>query len=318
MTALDSRRRVTPKTPGRRWIHGMNWPWFLALALPVLVGAQTTLSPEHRHAWAGNIGWTDWVANGANGARVGEYVCSGYLYAANVGWIHLGDGSPANGIRYQNQSGTDYGVNRDPEGRLSGLAYGANIGWLTFTNRSASGTAFGAPQVDLRTGRFSGFVYGANVGWISLSNAVAHLQTTALVPGTDSDHDGLADGWELSHVASLAVMNGITDLDQDGATDLNEYGAHTDPLDAIDRLEITRFEVDPDDSTVEVSWSSRSTRDYSIQIRSTVDAATPWTDSGLGVLVPDPGATTTRRLSWPDPEMAILRVEAQAPLQPED
>jgi hypothetical protein len=54
--------------------------------------------------------------DGANGAVIGEYVCFGYLYAANVGWLGFGGGAPANGIRYQNNSGTDYGVNHDGQG----------------------------------------------------------------------------------------------------------------------------------------------------------------------------------------------------------
>ena len=36
-----------------------------------------------------------------HGAAIGEYVCSGYIYSGYVGWIHLGDGTPANGIQYE-------------------------------------------------------------------------------------------------------------------------------------------------------------------------------------------------------------------------
>ena len=73
-----------------------------------------------------------WTCRGDtnNGAVIGEYVCSGYIYSANVGWINLGSGSPANGIRYQNNSAADFGVNQDGLGNLSGYAYGANIGWI--------------------------------------------------------------------------------------------------------------------------------------------------------------------------------------------
>ena len=42
---------------------------------------------------------------------MGEYVCSGYIWGGNVGWLCLGSGTPANGIQYQNSSATDYGVN---------------------------------------------------------------------------------------------------------------------------------------------------------------------------------------------------------------
>jgi hypothetical protein len=67
--------------------------------------------------WIGPAG----LANTANGAVIGAYVCSGYIYSANVGWINLGSGSPANGIQYQNDSATDFGVNQDGLGNLRGL-----------------------------------------------------------------------------------------------------------------------------------------------------------------------------------------------------
>src|SRR5580698_6252529 len=77
------------------------------------VHAATTIDSVNRSAYGANVGWLDWVADTNNGAVIGEYVCSGYIYSANVGWINLGTGSPANGIQYQNNSATDFGVNQD-------------------------------------------------------------------------------------------------------------------------------------------------------------------------------------------------------------
>src|SRR6267143_3685374 len=90
-----------------------------------LARAATTINSANHFACGANIGWIDCRGDAANGAVIGEFVCSGYIYAANVGWIHLGTGTPANGIRYQNNSATDYGVNHDGLGNLSGYAYGA-------------------------------------------------------------------------------------------------------------------------------------------------------------------------------------------------
>jgi hypothetical protein len=148
--------------------------------------AATTITDTNHFAFAANVGWLEGRGDVANGAVIGEYVCSGYLYAANAGWIHLGGNAPANGIRYQNNSATDYGVNQDSLGNLRGYAYGANIGWVNFENA-------GAPKVDLATGKLSGCAYSANCGWISLSNAQAVVQTATITPGTDSDSDGIAD-----------------------------------------------------------------------------------------------------------------------------
>src|SRR5882757_3837098 len=86
----------------------------LWLAAALAVGeAATTINTVNKFAYGANLGWMDWRGDTNNGAVIGEYVCSGYVWSANVGWIHLGSGAPANGIRYQNNSATDYGVNHD-------------------------------------------------------------------------------------------------------------------------------------------------------------------------------------------------------------
>jgi hypothetical protein len=108
-----------------------------------LVLAATTVDSANQYAWGANVGWMDGRGDVANGAVIGEYVCAGYLYAANLGWISLGDGSPASGVQYQNASAGDYGVNRDSLGNLRGYAWGANIGWVAFEST-------GAPMVHAR------------------------------------------------------------------------------------------------------------------------------------------------------------------------
>ena len=84
--------------------------------------AATTIDPANQYAYGANLGWLDWRGDTNNGAVIGGYVCAGYIYSANAGWIHLGSNAPANGIRYQNDSGTDYGVNHDGFGNLRGYA----------------------------------------------------------------------------------------------------------------------------------------------------------------------------------------------------
>src|SRR3954454_15474575 len=162
--------------------------------------AQSTINSSNRFAYGANIGWGDGRADGVNGAVIGEYVCSGCLYAANVGWIKRGGACPANGIQYQNNSASDFGVTLDAAGKLRGYSWGANIGWVNFEN-------LGDPKLNLWTGILSGSVYSANVGWISLSNAVAYVQTDTLRPGTDSDGDGIPDAYELIWTGGLGTMN---------------------------------------------------------------------------------------------------------------
>jgi hypothetical protein len=231
------------------------------------VQAATTIDPANRYAYAANFGWVDWRGDTANGAAIGEYVCSGYLYAANVGWIRLGGGSPANGIRYQNDSASDYGLNHDGLGNLRGYAWGANIGWVNFEST-------GAPKVDLATGKFSGYAYSANCGWISLSNAVAYVQTDTIAAGADTDGDGIADAWEWTWFGNLTTANGTSDFDGDGLSDKQEALADTNPLDANDNLRITLFTRSGTYNTL--WWTSEPTRFYRVERRAALDVASPW------------------------------------------
>jgi thrombospondin type 3 repeat protein len=217
----------------------------LMLALTVDNRAATTINSVNKFSYGANIGWTDWRGDVVGGAVIGEFICTGNIYAANVGWIRLGSGTPANAIRYQNNSAADYGVNHDGLGNLRGYAYGANIGWLTFTNRDTAGAFYDGPRVDLLTGRLSGFVWSANCGWISLSNQFAFVQTDTIQMGADSDGDGIPDAWEQLNFGNLSTADGSSDRDGDGFSDLSEYLADTNPADPNSNLRIISYLVDP-------------------------------------------------------------------------
>lgn len=153
----------------------------LLVALASIGGADaaTTIDPINKYAWGANIGWTNWRPSDADGVAIGQTFCSGYIYAANAGWIKMGTGSPANGTQYGNASAADFGVNVIPvdstQESLRGLAYGANVGWVNFE-------ATGNPRVLLATGQLRGFAYSANVGWINLNDANFYVQTSLPAP----------------------------------------------------------------------------------------------------------------------------------------
>jgi hypothetical protein len=270
-----------------------------------LLHAASTIDAANRYAYAANLGWVDGRGDAANGAVIGDYVCSGNLYAANAGWINLGSGSPTNGIRYQNLAGSDFGVNHDGLGNLRGYAWGANIGWINFEST-------GAPTVSLKTGNLSGYVYSANCGWISLSNAFAHMQIDSFDPGALAP-DGLPIAWLLSNFSTTNV-NANADLDHDGVPNSQEYLAGTDPNDGTDRLAITTYSTTPGGTLVTVTWKSQPTRSYFVQ--QTLDLSSPsWFDSGLGRIAPD-GASTTRSFGDTNAPMRFYRVRAVRPLAP--
>jgi hypothetical protein len=278
--------------------------------------AATSINLANKFSYGANFGWMDWRGDPGNGAIIGQFVCSGFIYAANVGWINLGDGTPANGIRYQNNSAGDFGVNHDGLGNLSGYAWGTSIGWLTFSNRDSSGVTYAGPAVDLFTGRLTGSVWSANCGWISLSNAQGFVQTDHLPATPDSDGDGIPDAWELLKFANLTAADAVTDFDHDGFSDLNEYLADTDPIDPDSLLRITALAAAGAGATNTLTWTSVSTRQYRVFQTNDVAAASPWIEVGLGLIPPDAGATTARTVTNGATSRRFFRVQAVKPLSP--
>ena len=278
--------------------------------------AATTINAVNHFAYGANLGWINWRGDVTDGAVIGAFVCSGFIYSANTGWIHLGDGTPANGVRYQNNSAADFGVNHDGIGNRAGSAYGANIGWLTFTNRAANGVAYDGPKVDLLTGKFSGFVWSANCGWISLSNAQAFVQTDTMDCGPDTDGDGLPDQWERQFAANLGLLHGAVDSDGDGVSNVEEFAADTNPLDPASSFRFTRINKPVAGSPVMLTWTSSATRQYRIRSSTVVTTPLPWPEIGLGLIPADAGATTTRLLApLADPHRFYI-IETIKPLEP--
>ena len=269
--------------------------------------AATTIDAINRYAYGANLGWMDAYADGANGAVIGEYVCSGYIYSANVGWINLGSGSPANQIQYQNNSAADFGVNQDGLGNLSGYAWGANIGWINFETN-------GAPRVNLLTGQLSGYVWSANCGWISLSNAVAYVQTDSLYPGPLAP-DGLPVPWLLTYFGTTNV-NANADPTGKGMTLEQDYLAGTNPNNFNSIVRITSESFSPGGTSATLTWDSVGTRYYYIQTTPSLNPPIVWTDSGLGLIPPSAGSTTTASFGGVNAPVRFYRVRPVSPLTP--
>jgi hypothetical protein len=84
-------------------------------------------------------------------------------------------------------------------------------------------------------------------------------------PGTDSDGDGLADLWELTHFGTLAPR-GDADPDGDGVTNREEFLAGTLPGEASDRPGIEAV-PSPFAGNPVLRFQRRGARTYRLQFR---------------------------------------------------
>ena len=291
---------------------------FVASAFSVLLltplPAASTINPTNKFAYAANAGWINFrhdQPSSPNGIVFGDYFVSGFAYGANFGWVDLGDGTPANLIRYQNNNATDYGVNHDGLGNLSGFAYGANIGWINF-GWASLGDA-NRPRVNLLTGAFSGFAYSANTGWINLGAGFLGTDTMTF---TDTDTDGIADAWEVTFFNNLTTATATSDFDKDGATDKNEYISNTTPNDINDYFKIVSSIYNGGFTQATVVFTTKATRLYQLETSNALGVLPDvWTNSALGTFAPDAGTTTTKLISWPGTAKKFIRAAAVKPLQ---
>lgn len=93
------------------------------------------------------------------------------------------------------------------------------------------------------------------------------------VPGIgDADGDGMPDEWERTHFGSPASSNPLTDHDNDGILDWQEYVAGTNPNDKGDFFLIHHSRLSQD--SLVISWAAIPDRVYTVY--GTTDLALEW------------------------------------------
>jgi glycosidase len=121
-----------------------------------------------------------------------------------------------------------------------------------------------------------------------------------------SDPDRIPDWWRLAcfgHIPGLAGdhSRGADDADDDGASNLAEFLAGTDPLDPASVFKIT--DVAGGGSDIKVRFSTVTNRAYQLQRRDSLGGSSTWMDIGLAApgsggvaaLTDSSGATNTAR-----------------------
>jgi hypothetical protein len=286
------------------------------LGLPFLARGATTIDANHQYSYGANIGWMNWLADSStDGVVIGEFICSGWIWSANVGWINIGNGNPVNHIQYQDNSATDFGVNYgiDPTqpgyGILRGYAYGANIGWINFE-------VTGNPRVSLFTGALSGYAYSANCGWINLNDMNGnYVQTDRIAMGADTNGNGIADAWQYLYFGGLlAPGQENSDPNGTGMTLLQDYQDGIDPTVRGSGLRITAYSANSGGTISAITFTSTAARLYTIEVNTDLTQPLNWTDGGLGMFAPDQGTSTTRNVMQASAVKRFFRVKTMRPL----
>ncbi len=262
--------------------------------------ADGTFNDALHFSWLANAGWVNWKPGG-DSAKVGLSFCSGWIYSANVGWIHLGDGSPDNGWSYSGTSATDYGVNLAPGGLLTGYAWCPNAGWINFEQ------THGRPSVNMVTGALTGYVWSANLGWMELNDS--QLATDSITC-TDTDGDAIDDAWEMQYWTKLTAADALSDADLDGVTDGAEFSGGTDPLTPSGGLQISDADWRLGVPRVKIFFTAVATRVYKAQLSTDLQS---WTDTDSGWI----GGTGSVSLSVSLPageRRVFVRVAAAKPI----
>jgi hypothetical protein len=99
----------------------------LSILISLKAFAASNIDSTDKYAWNENSGWLNF--NDPNGGvTVYNDHLEGYVWAENVGLIRLGTHTSGGTHTYANSSDTDYGVNNDGTGNLSGYAWSENAG----------------------------------------------------------------------------------------------------------------------------------------------------------------------------------------------
>ena len=126
--------------------------------------------------------------------------------------------------------------------------------------------------------------------------------------------DGLPVAWLLQNFGTTNV-NASADPTGKGMTIGQDYLAGTDPNSFTSLLKITAESFASGGTSASLTWNSVPTRFYYVQ-KTTGLSSPVWTDSGLGLVTPAAGSTTTAGFTDTNAPARFYRVQAVRPLMP--
>ena len=164
---------------------------------------------------------------------------------AETVWVQVVSASDTNGIGLLlTETGNDTGI-------FSSAATGTNLGF-TF---ELSQPQFA--RLLVREGDAVWAVYGDGL-------PVGQRVATAQFMQFDGNGNGIPDWWERVHFGGLGIACPTCDFDRDGATDLQEYVAGTDPADTNSVFKVISARP-MSNRSYEIRWSSVAGKSYAIE-----------------------------------------------------
>ncbi len=139
---------------------------------------------------------------------------------------------------------------------VEGLPQSPPLNWPTLTSWQLT-----VPLM-FGTNRFNFLAYDFS-GNLIASKAIT-VTGSAAGGGADNDHDGMPDAWETAMDLSPFTDDADEDPDGDGLSNLEEYLAGTDPLDASSCLKLTATAVP---GAIHLAFRAAAGRSYTIQYR---------------------------------------------------
>ena len=162
----------------------------------------------------------------------------------------------------------------------NGSTFNAKNAGLAIPWSTGSVVAMTPAGVTLTNGEFVGYLavtQAANNVTLTAADGASHTGATMAFNGnaalSDTDGDGISDGWESAHGLDPAVNDAALDADADGSTNLAEFRAGTDPQDPGSRFAVKTCTI-PANSQATITWDGIAGKIY--RLSTSADLAT-WT-----------------------------------------
>lgn len=164
----------------------------------------------------------------------------------------------------------------------------ANGNW--YVNLNSDWTKYGADFANRGSSMMS---VSGGTGSVSVGPYSVLVLSRSALPNLDADGDGLFNGWEQQYFGSPIAANASADSDSDGANNLQEQAAGTDPNAASSVLKITDLQVASGNATL--TWQGGSSARQIVQ--HAADLSGTWT----GIFTNQPPTPITNSMVVPAP-----------------